>query len=96
MPLEIHMQKGSAPQNAGTVTIKLAGSLDTATAPELERQLVVRGVLPVELRGRMYPCPPELEHQLPPPPPDCAHVFIGGHVVLVNRVSFQIVDVFHF
>lgn len=64
--------------------------------PGLERQLVLRGVLPVELRGRMYPCPPELERQLPPPPPDCAHVFIGGHVVLVNRVNFQVVDIFHF
>jgi Ni/Co efflux regulator RcnB len=64
--------------------------------PEMERRLVVHGILPVELRGRMYPCPPELERQLPPPPPDCTHVFIGGHVVLMNRVNFQIVDVFHF
>jgi hypothetical protein len=63
--------------------------------PEMERRLVVRGILPVELRGKMYPCPPDLERQLPPPPPDCAHVFIGGHVVLVNRVNFQVVDVFH-
>jgi hypothetical protein len=63
--------------------------------PELERRLVVRGVLPVELRGKMYPCPPDLERRLPPPPPDCAHVFIGGHVVLMNRVNFQVVDVFH-
>ena len=63
--------------------------------PEMERRLVVRGILPVELRGKMYPCPQDLERQLPPPPPDCAHVFIGGHVVLVNRVNFQVVDVFH-
>jgi anti-sigma B factor antagonist len=34
MPLEIQIQ-----QNAGTATVKLGGSLDTATAPELERQL---------------------------------------------------------
>jgi len=39
MPLEIQIQKSIGPQNAGAVTIKLAGSLDTATAPELERQL---------------------------------------------------------
>jgi len=39
MPLEIQIQKNVDPQNAGTVTVKLAGSLDTATAPELERQL---------------------------------------------------------
>jgi Ni/Co efflux regulator RcnB len=64
--------------------------------PGLERQLVVRGVLPVELRGRMHPCPPDLERQLPPPPPDCAHVLIGGHVVLMNRANFQVVDILHF
>ena len=34
MPLDIQIQ-----QNAGTATVKLGGSLDTATAPELERQL---------------------------------------------------------
>jgi anti-anti-sigma factor len=39
MPLEIQIQKSIAGQNAGTVTVKLGGSLDTATAPELERQL---------------------------------------------------------
>src|SRR3974377_1247108 len=39
MPLEIQIQKGIGPQNAGTVTVKLIGSLDTVTAPELERQL---------------------------------------------------------
>ncbi len=39
MPLEIQIQKNIGAQNAGTVTVKLIGSLDTATAPELERQL---------------------------------------------------------
>ena len=39
MPLEIQIQKNIGPQNAGSVTVKLAGSLDTVTAPELERQL---------------------------------------------------------
>jgi anti-sigma B factor antagonist len=38
MPLEIQIQKGVAP-NANTATVKLTGSLDTSTAPELERQL---------------------------------------------------------
>lgn len=37
MPLEIQIQKGTDGPTAGTVTIKLTGSLDTATAPELER-----------------------------------------------------------
>ena len=39
MPLEIQIQKDVSPQSAGAVTVKLTGSLDTATAPELERQL---------------------------------------------------------
>jgi anti-sigma B factor antagonist len=39
MALDIQIQKSIGPQNAGTVTVKLIGSLDTATAPELERQL---------------------------------------------------------
>ncbi len=39
MPLEIRIQKAAAPDDAGAVTVKLAGSLDTSTAPELERQL---------------------------------------------------------
>jgi anti-sigma B factor antagonist len=39
MPLEIQIQKNTGAQNTGAVTIKLTGSLDTATAPDLERQL---------------------------------------------------------
>ena len=39
MPLEIQIQKDVGPQKTGDVTVKLTGSLDTATAPELERQL---------------------------------------------------------
>lgn len=64
--------------------------------PGLEAQLVVRGTLPPGLRGRMQPCPHDVEAFLPPPPPNHVHVFIGGNLVLVNRANFQIVDVFHF
>lgn len=39
MQLEIEIQKSMTGHSAGAVTVKLAGSLDTATAPELERQL---------------------------------------------------------
>ncbi|HXI72873.1 MAG TPA: STAS domain-containing protein [Verrucomicrobiae bacterium] len=39
MPLEIKMQRPAGDQGAGAVTVQLTGSLDTATAPELERQL---------------------------------------------------------
>jgi len=38
MPLHISIQSAGG-RDAGTVTVTLAGSLDTATAPELERQL---------------------------------------------------------
>lgn len=39
MPLEMKIQKDVAPSDAGGATVKLAGSLDTMTAPELEKQL---------------------------------------------------------
>jgi len=39
MPLDIQIQKSIGSQDTGAVTVKLTGSLDTATAPELERQL---------------------------------------------------------
>jgi anti-sigma B factor antagonist len=39
MPLEIQIQKNLIGQDAGAMTVKLTGSLDTLTAPELERQL---------------------------------------------------------
>ena len=39
MPLEIQIQKSTSARDADAVTVKLAGSLDTATAPDLERQL---------------------------------------------------------
>ncbi len=39
MPLEIQILKDIGPSNTGAITVKLTGSLDTATAPELERQL---------------------------------------------------------
>ncbi len=62
--------------------------------PGLERQLVVRGTLPLGLQRKMQPCPPDLERMLPPPPPNYAHVVIGGNLVLLNRANFQIADVF--
>lgn len=64
--------------------------------PGLERQLRVRGSLPPGLRKKMMPCPEEIERRLPPPPRDCAHVVIGGHVVLVNRSTYVVLDIFHF
>ena len=39
MPLEIQIQKNVGGKNPNAVTVKLTGSLDTSTAPDLERQL---------------------------------------------------------
>ncbi len=63
--------------------------------PGLEKQLVRRDTLPPGLQKRLQPCPEELERRLPPPPPDCAHVLIGGHIVLLNRRTNLVVDIFH-
>ncbi len=64
--------------------------------PGLEKQLVRNGTLPPGLQKRLYPAPVELERRLPPPPPDCAHVLISGRIVLLNRKTNLIVDVFAF
>jgi len=64
--------------------------------PGLERQLVVRGTLPPGLQKKIQPAPVELVRMLPPPPPYCEHVVIGGSLVLLNRRNFMIVDVYHF
>jgi hypothetical protein len=63
--------------------------------PGLERQLVVSGTLPPGLQKKMQPCPRELETMLPPPPPNYVHVVIGGNLVMYNRATLQIGDVFH-
>lgn len=39
MSLEIQIQKSTGGQDNGSIIVKLTGSLDTATAPELEHQL---------------------------------------------------------
>jgi len=62
--------------------------------PGLERQLRVRGMLPPGLRDQIRPCPVDLVRMLPPPPPDCEHVAIGGHIVLLNRQTYMVLDIF--
>jgi len=64
--------------------------------PGLEKQLARRGTLPPGLQKRLQPVPEDLERRLPPPPQDCAHVLIGGHIVLLNRRTNLVVDIFHF
>ena len=41
MPLEIKVLKDVSLRSPGAVTIQLIGSLDTATAPDLERQVAI-------------------------------------------------------
>ncbi len=62
--------------------------------PGLEKQLRRRGTLPPGLRGYVQPCPLELARRLPPPPPDCENVVIGGRIVLMNRRTFMVLDIF--
>jgi len=63
--------------------------------PGWERKLAVHQILDDRMRERMRPCPPELEMRLPPPPPECEHTVIGSHIVLVNRRTHIVVDIFH-
>jgi anti-sigma B factor antagonist len=48
MPLVIQIQTGNSPLTAQTATVKLSGSLDTATAPQLETQLATLLAGPVK------------------------------------------------
>jgi hypothetical protein len=61
--------------------------------PGLERHSEPRGTLPPGSRARIYAVPVDLERELPPPPPNSEDVFIGGHVVLLNRSTFVVVEV---
>jgi len=64
--------------------------------PAFERRLVIQQRFPVELERQVYVVPVELERRLPPPPLDCERVLIGGHIVLRNRNTQIVLDIFHF
>jgi hypothetical protein len=42
------------------------------------------------------PVPEDLEVRLSPPPPECAHVLVGGNIVLLNRRTNLVVDIVAF
>ena len=65
-------------------------------SPGLEKQLVRRGTLPPGLQKRLQPVPVDLERRLPPPPPECGHVLVGGHIVLLNQRTNVVVDLVSF
>jgi hypothetical protein len=64
--------------------------------PATENQLVIRAAFPADLENHVYAVPADLERQLAPPPPDCERVVVGGHIVLRNRRTKVILDIFHF
>ena len=64
--------------------------------PAMENQLVIRAAFPMALEAHVTPIPVDLERQLPPPPPDCERVAVGGHIVLMNRRTKIVLDIFHF
>ena len=61
--------------------------------PGLERQLRVNGTLPPGLQREAHECPREIEEYLPPPPPDCDHVLLGGQIVLRNKKTQMVLDI---
>lgn len=62
--------------------------------PGLEKQLERNGTLPPGLQKKLEPCPVELERQLPPLPADYRRAVIGAHIVVFNRNTNVVVDVF--
>jgi len=62
--------------------------------PGLEKQLERNGTLPPGLQKKLEPCPVELERQLPPLPTDYRRAVIGAHIVVVNKNTNVIVDIF--
>ena len=62
--------------------------------PGLEKQLERNGTLPPGLQKRIQPFPIELERQLPPLPTEYRRGVIGAHIVVFNRNTQLIVDVF--
>ncbi len=62
--------------------------------PGLEKQLERNGTLPPGLQKKLEPCPVALERQLPPLPVDYRRAVIGAHIVVVNKNTNVIVDIF--
>ncbi|MBZ5537307.1 MAG: hypothetical protein LAO31_15235 [Acidobacteriia bacterium] len=60
--------------------------------PGLEKQLRRNGQLPPGLEKKLVPFPVELERRLPPLPPNCMRVFVGGRGLIVDA-HFHIMDV---
>lgn len=64
--------------------------------PGLAKKMVRGYYIEPEYRTYIYPAPVELVRVLPPPPPHCQHVFVGGQLVLLNRNTNLVVDIMAF
>ena len=62
--------------------------------PGLEKQLERNGTLPPGLQKKLEPCPVDLERQLPPLPVDYRRAVIGAHIVVLNKNTNVVVDIF--
>lgn len=62
--------------------------------PGLQKQLERNGTLPPGLQKRIQPCPVELERQLTPLPSEYRRGVIGAQILIFNRNTKVIVDVF--
>jgi len=66
---------------------------DRLSADE-ESRLHEGAVLDKDLRRKVHSVPPDLEHQLPPPPSKHRYVAIGGHISLIDK-GYQVKAVIH-
>ncbi len=93
----------AAAGSTGTIGPDLDEVLPGMSAGEVQQSIVnaaanltagfAAGIMPATYGDDISP--EDLERRLPPPPPDCAHVLIGGHIVLLNRSTNIVVDIFH-
>jgi len=66
--------------------------------PGIEKHLRRNGTLPPGLQKKLAPLPVELERRLPPPPPSCHRVVVGGYAVLIadaTNVVLDLIDLTH-
>lgn len=65
-----------------------------ALPPGLEKHLRRNGTLPPGLQKKLHPFPAELEHPLSALPPDLGRAFVSGRVILYNKKTSAILDIF--
>ena len=61
--------------------------------PGLAKKLARGYYIEPEYRRYIYVVPADLERRLPPPPRDCRHAIVAGHLVLMNRNTNLVLDI---